>query len=315
MNILVIFTGGTIGSSVQGNYINTDSHAPFRLLSMYEQAQAKAGRALELPHFDTREPYTLLSENLTGQDLNRLITCLSDAIHQNYDGIIVTHGTDTLQYTAAALSLFFADADIPILLVSSNYILDDTKANGLINFEEAVRFIRTTAGQKSSGVYVSYCNSGGHPHIHNAACLLPHAAYDDSLYSLSPALSCLKEVRTAICGENTPALCNASTLYFKDPCPVLFIKAMPGQAYPTLQSHIKAVLIETYHSGTLCTAGSAFSDFVRLADKKNIPVYITGIENRTAYQSTKAFSDLPLTVLAPCSPIYAYMLLWFTTSQ
>lgn len=315
MNIQVLFTGGTIGSSVQGKYINTNHLATYRLLSMYEQSEKDAGRGELLPHFDTMEPYSLLSENLTGRDLNRLIACLSDSIHENYDGIIITHGTDTLQYTAAALSILFEDAGVPIVLVSSNYILEDVRANGLTNFTHAVDFIRATTGKKCSGVYVSYCNPGERPCIHNAFGLLAHAAYDDSLHSLPQSLSQTEEVKTAIC-DGLPTIPGGNTaIYFQDPCPVLYLKAIPGQAYPMLQSHTKAVLLETYHSGTLCTSGTALSDFVRLADEKNIPVYITGIENRTAYESTKQFLDLKLNILAPCSPIYAYMLLWFMTSR
>lgn len=321
MNIQVLFTGGTIGSSMQGDYINTDRLAPFRLLSMYEQAEKEAGRSNLLPQFDTAKPYSLLSENLTGHDLNRLIACLSDSIRRDYDGIIVTHGTDTLQYTAAALSLVFEDAGIPIVLVSSNYILDDARANGLVNFTQAVDFIRTAAAEKRTGVYVSYCNYGENPCIHNASALLSHAAYDDKIKSLPPHLSHIAEAKAFL--YNTyrgydihPAVAaETSTIYFRDPCPVLFSKAMPGQSYPILQPHIKAVLLETYHSGTLCTTGSALSDFVRYAGKKNIPVYVTGIENRTAYESTRQFLNLNLNILPSCSPIYAYMLLWFMTSQ
>ena len=36
MNITVIFTGGTIGSSVQQEFVSTDAQMPYRLLAMYE---------------------------------------------------------------------------------------------------------------------------------------------------------------------------------------------------------------------------------------------------------------------------------------
>ena len=36
MNITVIFTGGTIGSSVQQNFVSTDTQMPYRLLALYE---------------------------------------------------------------------------------------------------------------------------------------------------------------------------------------------------------------------------------------------------------------------------------------
>ena len=56
---------------------------------------------------------------------------------EKYDGIIITHGTDTLQYTSAMLGYMFDDVSIPIVLVSSNYVLEDKRANGLINLSKA----------------------------------------------------------------------------------------------------------------------------------------------------------------------------------
>ena len=140
MNISVIFTGGTIGSSVQQSFVSTDAQMPYRLLTMYETEQKKKG--VTIPNFQTEAPYTTLSEYMDGSHLNLLIACIHEQLTKNIDGIIVTHGTDTLPFTAAALGMCFAYAKVPILLVSSNYILDDPRANGLTNFTAAVDYIR-----------------------------------------------------------------------------------------------------------------------------------------------------------------------------
>ena len=71
MNITVIFTGGTIGSSVQQDFVSTDAQMPYRLLAMYEAEQKKKGAAI--PSFRTQAPYTTLSEYMDGSHLNRLI--------------------------------------------------------------------------------------------------------------------------------------------------------------------------------------------------------------------------------------------------
>ena len=78
---------------------------------------------------------------MDGSHLNLLISCIREQLTKDIDGIIVTHGTDTLPFTAAALGMCFAYAKVPILLVSSNYILDDPRANGLTNFTAAVDYI------------------------------------------------------------------------------------------------------------------------------------------------------------------------------
>ena len=222
MNITVIFTGGTIGSSVQQSFVSTDAQMPYRLLAMYNIEQKKKGAAI--PHFQTEAPYTTLSEYMDGSHLNLLIACIRDQLTKNIDGIIVTHGTDTLPFTAAALGMCFAYARVPILLVSSNYILDDPRANGLTNFTAAVDYIRNwkhTHNKQtipdnvpySSGtmttdytphssdiatpdytsafsllptaVGIAYCNTGSTPNIYNALGVYNHHPFDDSLYERS----------------------------------------------------------------------------------------------------------------------------------
>lgn len=217
MNITVIFTGGTIGSSVQQDFVSTDAQMPYRLLAMYEAEQKKKGAAI--PSFRTQAPYTTLSEYMDGSHLNRLIACVQSLLttdDPDIDGIIVTHGTDTLPFTAAALGMCFAYARIPILLVSSNYILDDPRANGLTNFTAAVDYIydwkHTHSGRGTSNVTpaspdttaasqdtapamytpdfpilptavgIAYCNTGDAPKIYNALGIYNHRPFDDSLY-------------------------------------------------------------------------------------------------------------------------------------
>ena len=211
MNITVIFTGGTIGSSVQQDFVSTDAQMPYRLLAMYEAEQKKKGAAI--PSFRTQAPYTTLSEYMDGSHLNRLIACVQSLLttdDPDIDGIIVTHGTDTLPFTAAALGMCFAYARIPILLVSSNYILDDPRANGLTNFSAAVDYIydwkHTHSGQQETSneapaspdtetamyapdfpilptaVGIAYCNTGDAPKIYNALGIYNHRPFDDSLY-------------------------------------------------------------------------------------------------------------------------------------
>lgn len=209
MHIAVIFTGGTIGSTIQNQYVSTDTQAPYHLLSMYEQRQhsVSASTAITQPYFSTYAPYTTLSEYLDGSHLNKLIACIKDVLETDTDGIIVTHGTDTLPFTAAALGMVFACAKVPIILVSSNYILDDPRANGLVNFTAAVDYISDwqtchlagtgypapadykpasisapTFQPLPTAVGIAYCNTGSTPKIYNALGIYNHHPFDDSLY-------------------------------------------------------------------------------------------------------------------------------------
>lgn len=145
MKILVVFTGGTIGSCYNDGVISPDSNTRYKLIEMYKQNGGCA-------EFDAISPYTVLSENLNGEYFNLLYNSVKENIN-NYDGIIVTHGTDTLQYTSAVLSYMFGFCNTPIVLVSANYPLESEKSNGLENFSAAVDFIKSG---NNKGVFVAY---------------------------------------------------------------------------------------------------------------------------------------------------------------
>ncbi len=344
MNIAVIFTGGTIGSSIQQNYVSTDSQMPYRLLEMYNESQAKDNP--DFPHFITVEPYTTLSEYMNGSHLNLLIARVQEQLTREIDGIIITHGTDTLPFTAAALGMCFAYAKIPILLVSSNYILDDPRANGLTNFTAAVDYIydwkHTHSGQGTSNetpvspdtatamytpkfpilptaVGIAYCNTGDSPKIYNALGIYNHRPFDDSLYerpydayaeAIAPVLR-----KCSVIGCFAPDNICTSGAFFNAACPVCFFQSMPGIRYH-LPDGARAVLIRAYHSGTINTKSPSLLALAEQAAHKKIPIYLTGISaESTDYDSKAVYESLRIIPLPEYSPIVAYMYLWYRFSR
>lgn len=344
MNIAVIFTGGTIGSSIQQNYVSTDSQMPYRLLEMYNESQAKDNP--DFPHFITVEPYTTLSEYMNGSHLNLLIASVREQLTREIDGIIITHGTDTLPFTAAALGMCFAYAKIPVLLVSSNYILDDPRANGLTNFTAAVDYIydwkHTHSGQGTSNetpvspdtatamytpnfpilptaVGIAYCNTGDSPKIYNALGIYNHRPFDDSLYerpydAYAEAIAPVLRECSVISHVTPDSICTSGT-FFDTTCPVSFFQSMPGMQYHLLDN-ARAVLIHAYHSGTINTKNPSLLTLTEQAAQKKIPVYLTGISaSSTDYDSKAIYQSLGIIPLPEYSPLVAYMYLWCKYSR
>ena len=109
-------------------------------MNINEELKKYSEISLDNTEFATLNPYTILSENLSSEHLN----ILTDTVVSNialYDGIIVTHGSDTLQYSASALAYAVGCESVPVVLVSSNFPLEDERANGIYNFIGAVEFI------------------------------------------------------------------------------------------------------------------------------------------------------------------------------
>ena len=159
MKIGVIFTGGTIGSQKGENGIAPSKEAPLRLLRDY------AARTGDAYCFETAGPDAILSENLTFAHICSVAAHVRAKMDE-WDGIIVTHGTDTLQYTGAALGYIFGLSSKPVVLVSANYPLDDARSNGLDNFCAAVAFLR--AVPEAKGVFTAYRNRGESVRIHRS---------------------------------------------------------------------------------------------------------------------------------------------------
>lgn len=136
--ILLIGTGGTIACVNDGD-IHLD--APFKILDYMH---------IEDVEFECVSPFTILSENMDFSSWQKLIDCIRTVDFDNYKGIIVLHGSDTLGYTGALLANMFYSK--PIVLVASDKPLEDKTANGFDNFKSAVEYILRGINR----VYISY---------------------------------------------------------------------------------------------------------------------------------------------------------------
>lgn len=303
MKILVIFTGGTIGSSVADGWIGPNEDMKYLLVNKYCEATGDG------MHFSTLSPYTVLSENLSAEHLNILIKSVSENI-EKYDGIIVTHGTDTLQYSAAALSYALGGDTVPVVLVSANYPLDDEKSNGLDNFIAAAEFIKNNGGR---GVFVSYKNREKRVNIHSASRLLVHAELSDEVFSLDEQpYAFFEEGKIILNPDYIPdkITAKAKNAYFCSNPKILVVSAMPGDNFDYNVSKYNAVILRPYHSGTLNTASSDFIGFCNEAKNKNIPVYLVNAPSGVTYESSKLYKELGIKILENSTFIATYIKVW-----
>ncbi len=311
MKILFVFTGGTIGCTVKGDYISIDGEKPYLLLERYKK---KYGMDFS---YDTVSPYTALSENNTGDTLRLLCESVRGYLAGGYDGIVVTHGTDTLQYSAAALAYTLADAKIPMVLVSSNQPIEFSAANGLSNLHGALRFIREVS---TAGVFVSYQNRGEDVKIHRGTRLLSSPAFSDGVYSIydsfygsfltegafckNPAYRELPNAISSISARGLSANCDE----------ILRISPYPGNPYPPIPAEVRYILHESYHSGTVNAVSPAAINFFEQARARGVKVFLTGATHGVLYESTGTFQGLGIEPLWGIAPIAAFVKLWLLSN-
>lgn len=304
MKILVIFTGGTIGSTVTNGWISPDSTTRYTLINNFKESY---GEEIE---FETDSPFSILSENLSAKTLKLLTDRVTDAVEKDYDGIIVTHGTDTLQFSAAALAYATGNDCIPTVMVSSNFPLDDPRTNGNANFKAAVDFIR---GKHGKGVFIAYQNQGGPVKFHNALAAVDHLEADDSVFSIF-GKEYARENAEGICVTGKSAPCEKLPVKFAEDSRILTIELHPANGYAYDPEHYKAIILRPYHSGTLNTDSVAFTDFCRRAKDAGIPIYAVNIQSGDTYASSKAFDELGITPLYNTTFADAYVKLWMQLS-
>jgi L-asparaginase len=290
--ILVIFTGGTIGSRKTGRSIDVDQATSYELIKLYEASPHKID-----VQFEARQPLNVLSENLVPADWLLLINELNTIDFTQYEGVILTHGTDTLPFTAAALSFVFKHIPIPLVMIASNFPLDDARGKGVHNFSHAVDFI---VGPALSGVFVIFENSQGEAVVHLGTRLIPSDPYTDefdstysvafgamkkrglihNIHALNPTLKMIQAERVNVLNEGQVSFSSE----------VLYIKPYPGldyRFYDFTRLKPKAILHDLYHSGTACTRSiapirSSLLDFISYCKLHDVEIYITPLINKSA---------------------------------
>ena len=111
-NIMVLYTGGTIGMQASANGLAPASGFEARMREHFAGAK--------LPSWRLREMSPLIdSANMTPAYWQRLRTAVVGAVDEGCDAVLILHGTDTLAYSAAAMSFQLLGLPVPVLFTGS----------------------------------------------------------------------------------------------------------------------------------------------------------------------------------------------------
>ena len=145
--IALISTGGTIASKI--DYRTGGVHAALSASELYASVP-------ELANHASIDPGVLLSEyseNLKPEHWTMIANEVAEKVKSSkYRGIIISHGTDTMHYTAAALSFALQDIPIPVVLVGAQRSSDRPSSDAALNLLGATVF---AAKSEFAGVFVA----------------------------------------------------------------------------------------------------------------------------------------------------------------
>lgn len=136
--ITILHTGGTIASKVDYSTGGvTADFSPEELLGLFPEL-------LDVAQIDSKLVKQMMSENMRFDHYNLLTKAVQAEVKKGVDGIIITHGTDTLHYSAASLAFSLVNIPIPVIIVGAQRSSDRGSSDAAFNLIAAATFIAET---------------------------------------------------------------------------------------------------------------------------------------------------------------------------
>ncbi|MEM5794089.1 MAG: Glu-tRNA(Gln) amidotransferase subunit GatD [Candidatus Aenigmatarchaeota archaeon] len=133
--ISILGTGGTIASRV--DYRTGGVYASFSPRDIVAQIP----ELKEIANIKVEQVMNIMSEDITPEKWVEIAKAVAKEINSGSKGVIVTHGTDTLHYTSAALSFMLKDLPCPVALVGSQRSSDRPSSDAVMNVSCAANFV------------------------------------------------------------------------------------------------------------------------------------------------------------------------------
>lgn len=130
-HILLIATGGTIASVSTDHGLVPDTSG--------EEILSYVPEAVSLCDIDVKQILNLDSTNLQPEHWLKIAAHIR-AVYHEYDGFVITHGTDTMAYTAAALSYLIQNTQKPIIITGAQKPISAPITDARKNLLDSIRF-------------------------------------------------------------------------------------------------------------------------------------------------------------------------------
>lgn len=143
--ILLLSTGGTIASKID---YRTGAVTP---AVTPEELNASVPELSEIANIVPKILFSEYSENLQPEHWKKIAEELDNVANSDYKGIIIAHGTDTMQYTSSYLSFALSGFPIPVAIVGSQRSSDRPSSDAALNLIAACRFL---IKNKKKGIFV-----------------------------------------------------------------------------------------------------------------------------------------------------------------
>ncbi|WP_198362148.1 Glu-tRNA(Gln) amidotransferase subunit GatD [Thermococcus pacificus] len=139
--VTILGTGGTIASKI--DYKTGAVHAAFTA----EELARAVPEIFEIANITPKLLMNIMSEDMKPDYWKRMAHEAAKALNAGEDGVVIAHGTDTLAYSAAALSFMLRDLEKPVIFVGSQRSSDRPSSDSAMNLICSVRMATADFGE------------------------------------------------------------------------------------------------------------------------------------------------------------------------
>ena len=133
-NVLILHTGGTVAPRVDNKTGGVSAKCePEELIELFPELK-------KIVNIKSKLLFNIFSEDMNFSHYKKMARAVYDN-SDKFDGIIITHGTDTLGYTACALAFMLENLHIPVILVGAQRSSDRGSSDAFLNLFCAASFI------------------------------------------------------------------------------------------------------------------------------------------------------------------------------
>lgn len=287
--VLIIYTGGTIGMK------NTkDGYAPVAG-AISEAALAISDMQREdFPLWSLYEMTPLLdSSDMTVRDWNEIASVIYSN-YKDYDGFVVLHGTDTMAYTAAALSFILDGLNKPVVLTGSQIPLAELRSDGRDNLVTSV-LIAADGVAREVCLYFSGKLLRGNRATKMSADQL--VAFDSPNYPHLAEVGIDVKYNLAVIRKPESRTLNYRPM---SDVPIGVIKVFPGIQFGLFESimtdKLSGVVLETFGAGNIPSGGGELIPIIRRAFSAGSVVTVcsqcpSGTVSLGAYKTSSALKE------------------------
>ncbi|MGL4988706.1 MAG: asparaginase, partial [Cetobacterium sp.] len=295
--ILIINTGGTIGMV---NTDDTNSYSPLRPAKSWSEVSKNHPSLNQFP-----TDYCQIPTLIDSSDMNPSIWIdIVQIIKKNYykyRGFVILHGTDTMAFTASALSFMLKNLDKPVVLTGSQVPLITPRSDALQNLITSIQI----AGNRIYGVKnipeVTICFRDELLRGNRARKIDATNYFGFS----SPNYTPLGEIGCEIKINDKKVLSMPKHEFYIDPCinsNVLIVEIFPGMnpiyIETLVKSHpeIKGIILKTYGNGNAPTSENFITTLKNIIDSGvsivNISQCATGAVKMGLYEASCALKEI-----------------------